>query len=106
MAITFGPREKVLALAHEKIASEPDRYYPKVYGEHEAGGTAFMYLASKPFEELGFLKLSDAPVPRLTETIQHSIFKHGLPPLMLFGLLGAAMNAFKDRGETDGGEEA
>jgi hypothetical protein len=53
---------------------------------------------------VGFLKLGDEPIPKLTETIQHSIFKFGLPPLMLFGILGAAMSVFKDKADAKGDE--
>lgn len=101
MCLTFGKRADLLELAHQKIAADPDRYHPRVYGEREVGGTAWLYLASRPFEELDFLTLGEDPIPRLTETIQHSVFKMGLPPLLLFGLLGAAMSAFRDRGGSD-----
>jgi formate dehydrogenase iron-sulfur subunit len=106
MCLTFGKRSDLLAVAREKIAAAPDRYHPEIYGEHVVGGTSFLYLAAKPFEQLGFLRLGDEPVPRLTETIQHSIFKFGLPPLMLFGLLGAAMAAFRPKDEKSEEESA
>lgn len=102
--LTFGKRADVLRLAHEKIAARPERYVPKVYGEHEVGGTRWLYLASRAFEDVGFLKLGEEPIPKLTETIQHSIFKFGLPPLMLFGILGAAMSVFKDKADAKGDE--
>ncbi|MFA6239402.1 MAG: 4Fe-4S dicluster domain-containing protein [Candidatus Hydrogenedentales bacterium] len=95
MCLTYGKRSDLLALAHEKIERHPDKYLDKVYGEHEVGGTRWLYLAAKPFEELGFQAFGDKPIPQLTETIQHSIFKFGIPPLLLFGVLGAAMTAFK-----------
>ena len=97
MALTFGKRSELLNLAHQKIETEPDRYIDHVYGENEVGGTAWLYLASKEFENLGFLKLGDHPTPSLTEAIQHGIFKFGIPPLLLFGLLGAAMFTFRER---------
>ncbi len=96
MCLTYGKRTELLALAHEKIQRHPDKYLDKVYGEHEVGGTRWLYLAAKPFEELGFQAFGDKPIPQLTETIQHSIFKFGIPPLLLFGVLGAAITAFKD----------
>lgn len=110
MCLTYGKRSELLELAHAKIAAEPDRYIDHVYGEHELGGTSWLYLAGQPFEDLGFPAVSDRPIPALTETIQHSVFKYGLPPLLLFGLLGAAMKVFRpddlDRGAHPGnGEE-
>lgn len=95
MCLTFGKRQDLLALAHEKIDTHPGQYVTHVYGEYEAGGTRWLYLAAKPFAELGLLPLPDKPVPQITETLQHGIFKHGLPPLLLYGLLAAAMFAFK-----------
>ena len=53
-ALTFGKRDDLLKLAREKIAKSPDRYIDYIYGEHEAGGTSWMYLSGVPFEHLGF----------------------------------------------------
>jgi formate dehydrogenase iron-sulfur subunit len=89
--LTYGKRSELLELAHEKIAARPDFYVNHVYGEHEAGGTSWLYIASVPFERLGFPKLGPNAPPRLTEGIQHGVFKHWIPPLALFGLLGIIM---------------
>ena len=53
-AIQFGDRDELLAEAKRRIAAEPDRYVDQVYGETEAGGTGWLYLARVPFEQLGF----------------------------------------------------
>ena len=98
-AITFGPRADLLTLAHEKIAENPGRYFDKVYGEHDAGGTAWLYLSPVPFSQLGFLDVGDKPLPAITEGLQHSVFRYGVPPLLGFALLGAAMKVFKDEEE-------
>lgn len=94
-ALMYGKRSELLAYAHQRITDNPDTYIDHIYGEHEVGGTAWMYLASKEYTELGLLELSEKPVPALTEAIQHGIFKFGIPPLMLYGLLGAAMYAYR-----------
>jgi len=52
-ALQFGPRDQLLAEAKQRIAAHPKRYIDHVYGETEAGGTAWLYLAAVPFEELG-----------------------------------------------------
>jgi hypothetical protein len=89
--LTYGKRHELLARAHQKISDQPDVYVDHVYGEHEAGGTSWLYLSSVPFEQIGFLKPgSDAP-PRLTEAIQHGVFKHFMPPVAWCGVLGLAM---------------
>jgi formate dehydrogenase iron-sulfur subunit len=52
-AVMFGERSAMLAVAHERISKNPDRYVDRVYGEKEAGGTSVLYLAGVPFEEIG-----------------------------------------------------
>lgn len=93
-SITFGKREDLLKLARQKIKEDPGRYLDRIYGEHEAGGTCWLYLAREPFTKLGFLSLPSRPMPHLTETIQHGIFAYLWAPLSLFGILGAAMWKF------------
>jgi len=45
-AIIFGEKDQLLAMAHKRIASSKGRYVDHVYGEHEAGGTAVLYISS------------------------------------------------------------
>ncbi len=90
-SLTYGKRSDLLKRAHEKIKDRPDLYIDHVYGEHEAGGTSWMYLSSVPFEEVGFLKVDEAAPPRLSETIQHGVFKHFMPPVAWCGILAMAM---------------
>ncbi|MFH0980948.1 MAG: 4Fe-4S dicluster domain-containing protein [Planctomycetota bacterium] len=66
-AIIFGKRSDLLALAREKIRREPEKYVDHVYGEYEVGGTCWLYISAKPFEELGFRTDLDAtPRPAAT----------------------------------------
>jgi len=90
-ALTFGRRDKLLELARQRIRSDPGRYIDRIYGEHEVGGTGWLYLSGEPFEKLGFLDLPSRPVPQLTEAIQHGLFSFMWAPLTLFGILGGAM---------------
>jgi len=53
-ATVFGDRDELLAEAHRRIRENPDQYVDRVYGEHEVGGTSVLFLANRPFEELGF----------------------------------------------------
>jgi hypothetical protein len=61
-----------------------------VYGEVEGGGTSWLYLSGRSFEELAGLGLP-ALAPRSpaerTEHIQHAIFKGGLGPIVVGALL-------------------
>jgi Fe-S-cluster-containing dehydrogenase component len=94
MCLTFAKRSELITLAREKIKQQPERYFNHIYGETEVGGTGWLYVTPRPASTLGFLELDDRPIPKLTETIQHSVFKHGIPPLLLAGFLAAAMKTF------------
>jgi formate dehydrogenase iron-sulfur subunit len=66
-AITFGKRSELLRLASDRISSEPHEYIDHIYGEHEAGGTDWLYISGVPFGLLGFpMDLGLTPFPELT----------------------------------------
>jgi formate dehydrogenase beta subunit len=90
-AITFGKRSTLLELAKTRIANDPGRYEDHVYGEHEAGGTCWLYVTGEPLDKLGFLEVPDEPLPKRTETIQHAMFSYLWSPAVLFAGLAAAM---------------
>jgi Ni/Fe-hydrogenase subunit HybB-like protein/Fe-S-cluster-containing dehydrogenase component len=90
-AMTFGRRNDLIALAHQKIARHPGRYVNHVYGEHEVGGTSWMYLSPVPFEQAGFLTLGNAAPGALTEAIQHGVFKYWIAPVGWYGFLATMM---------------
>jgi Fe-S-cluster-containing dehydrogenase component len=89
--ITFGKRSELLHLAQWKIRTKPGLYRQQIYGQKEVGGTSWLYLASVPFETIGFPKLGPTAPPRLTEAIQHGIFQYFAAPLILFAALGGVM---------------
>ncbi len=92
-ALTYGKRSELVALAHRKITERPGAYVNHVYGEHEVGGTSWLYLCGVPYEQVGMAALGPAAPPALTEAIQHEVFspRLGVPPLLLYGALGALM---------------
>ena len=89
--ITFGKKADLLDLARWKMKNKPGKYVDHIYGEHEVGGTSWLYLASEPFESIGFPKLGTKAPPRLTEAIQHALFQSFAAPIFLFSLLGGTM---------------
>ena len=89
--MTFGPRDKLLDLARWKIKNSPGRYVDHIFGEKEVGGTSWLYLASEPFETIGFPELADQAPPRLTESIQHGLLNYLAAPLGLYAFLGGVM---------------
>lgn len=68
-ALKAGPRGELLKEAHARIATHHDHYYPRVYGEFEAGGTSRLFISDVPFEELGLPQVGDTPVPHYAEQI-------------------------------------
>jgi len=104
-AITFGKRSELLKQAYNRLKDDPLGYVQKVYGEHEVGGTSWLYISKVPFEKLGFQTLPTHSIPHLTETIQHSIFAYMWAPLTLFALLGGAM-ALWNRDQFQGNSES
>ncbi|MEN8165683.1 MAG: 4Fe-4S dicluster domain-containing protein, partial [Acidobacteriota bacterium] len=53
-ALMFGKKQELMQIARVRIYSHPDTYVRHIYGEHEVGGTSWLYLSSVPFEQLGF----------------------------------------------------
>ncbi len=82
-AIMFGDRDELLAEAKARISADPKKYINHIYGEHEVGGTSALYLASVPFEKLGFpTNIGNRPYPSYTHVARNSI------PYVIFGVGG------------------
>jgi len=91
-AITFGKRSDLIKLAREKIMKNPDRYIDHIYGEHEVGGTSWMYISGVPFEQLDF----PANLPKKPLIEQTKGFLSAVPVVFtvwpaLFGMIYAAL---------------
>ncbi|MBW7995818.1 MAG: 4Fe-4S dicluster domain-containing protein [Candidatus Glassbacteria bacterium] len=85
-ALLFGNRSDLLQTARSRICSEPEKYISHIYGEHEVGGTECLYLASVPFEKLGFRNdLGTKPFPELTKQFLYTVpvVVTLLPPFLL-----------------------
>ncbi len=84
-ATIFGSRTEMLAEAHRRLAAEPNRYQPRVYGEHEVGGTSILYLSDIPLDFLAWKpNLGTEPLPTLTASALQKV-----PPTIL--LMGGLM---------------
>lgn len=77
-ALAFGRRHELLEEAKRRIYAEPDRYVHKVYGEHEAGGTSWLYVSDVPFEKVGLQAgVPEKPYPELVAGAL------GAPPMVM-----------------------
>lgn len=66
--LRFGKRSDLINLAHDRIRGNSRKYINHVYGEHEVGGTSWLYLSAVPFEEIGFrTDLGKTPIPKLSK---------------------------------------
>jgi Fe-S-cluster-containing dehydrogenase component len=107
-AMIFGKRSDLLRLARWKMKNNPDKYVDHIYGEHELGGTSWLYLASEPFDTIGFPKFGTKAPPRLTEAIQHGMFQYFATPIGLYAILGGIMwftGFYRDRNNSSAGKD-
>jgi Fe-S-cluster-containing dehydrogenase component len=103
-ALSFGTRSEMLDLGRSRIYTDPDNYVHQIYGENEAGGTSWLYLASVPFGELGFrTDLSHEAYPSFTKEFLYAVpFILTLVPPFLLGMSeGTKRNASADHGEEE-----
>lgn len=102
-AVIFGKRRDLIEIARERIYQNPDDYIHHIYGEHEVGGTGYLYLANVPFDQLGLpADLGTKPVPELTTD-----FLYGVPIILTLwpAFLLALSNSTKHKVETPKSED-
>jgi len=101
-ALIFGKRRDLIREARKRINDNPSQYEDHIYGEHEAGGTGFLYLSAVPFNELGFsTSLQTESYPSLSKGFLYSVPTiFVLWPAMLLGLREATKNN-KNNSESD-----
>ncbi|NOX33675.1 MAG: 4Fe-4S dicluster domain-containing protein [Deltaproteobacteria bacterium] len=87
-ALVFGKRKDLLKIAWKRIYKNPDHYIEHVYGEHEMGGTSWLYLSSVPFEQIGMSEdLGVTPAPKFTSGALGTVpMVVGLWPVLLTGV--------------------
>ena len=84
-ATVFGSRPHLLAEARRRMTATPGKYTPRVYGEHEVGGTSVLYLSNTSLDFLAWKpELGEQALPELTWQALSKV-----PPIVLF--MGALM---------------
>ncbi|HTG01351.1 MAG TPA: 4Fe-4S dicluster domain-containing protein [Nitrospirota bacterium] len=100
-ALTFGKREDLIKLARERMMKNPGKYVEHIFGEHEAGGSSWLYISSVPFETYGFpTDIQKAPLLENTKGFLASV------PLVFTiwpALFGMLYSATKHRDSSDEG---
>ena len=96
-ALMFGMKRDLMEIARVRIYNHPRHdTCAQIYGEHEVGGTGWLYLAAVPFDQLGFrTDLGTTPYPEFTRDFLYGV------PVALFGLpaLLLALNLLAERSE-------
>ena len=74
------------------LIDEPDRYIDHIYGEHEVGGTNWLYISGVPFEHLGFpTNLPKKPIIELSKGFLSTVSVVFTVWPALFGMVYAAV---------------
>jgi formate dehydrogenase iron-sulfur subunit len=102
-ALTFGKRRELIKEARKRISSKPDQYFDYIYGEHEAGGTAFLYITGVPGNELGLnTSLQTKSYPELSKGFLYSVPTiFVLWPAILLGMREATKNNNSNTNENE-----
>lgn len=66
-ATLFGDMDQLIAVAKKRLQNHPEKYYQKIYGLEDAGGSHVLVISPVPFEQLGYVtKLPQESMPEFT----------------------------------------
>jgi formate dehydrogenase iron-sulfur subunit len=87
-ALVYGKRSDLLMIARQRMRAFPGRYLNHIYGEHEMGGTNWLYVSGVPFKAIGMREdLGTVPAPELTAGALAAVpVVAGLWPVLLTGI--------------------
>jgi formate dehydrogenase iron-sulfur subunit len=105
-ALVYGKRADLINIARDRMSTFPGRYLNHIYGEHEMGGTNWLYISGVPFREIGLREdLGITPAPELTSGALAAVpIVAGLWPVLLTGIY--AINQRKEKISTQERQEA
>jgi Fe-S-cluster-containing dehydrogenase component len=106
-AVIYGKREALLSEAKRRVAADPKRYNPTIFGEKEGGGTQVLYLsaAGVSFEQLGLPRLPEESSAHFSESASHAPYLHGITPVALYAAMAFVINRNKKKEDAEHGEE-
>ncbi len=96
-ALAFGERDRLLKIAGQRMGKFPGRYIDHIYGEHEMGGTGWLYLSPRPFNQIAMREdLGVHPASQFTSGPLSAVpIVVGLWPVLLTGIY--AISKRKDK---------
>jgi formate dehydrogenase iron-sulfur subunit len=102
-ALLYGTRRELIKEARKRINDNPEQYIDSIYGEHEAGGTGFLYLSGVPFDEVGLnTSLQKKSYPELSKGFLYSVPTiFVLWPAILLGIREATKNNHSNQEENE-----
>jgi Fe-S-cluster-containing dehydrogenase component len=105
-AVVFGKRDELLLEAKRRVAAEPKRYEPTVFGEKEGGGTQVLYLsaAGVKFTDLGLPALPDESQAEFSTSASHAPYLSGVTPIALYAAMAFVIRRNKKKEEAEHGE--
>lgn len=106
-ALIYGKRSELIELAYERMRNNPHKYINHIYGQHEVGGTSWLYLSSVPFEKLGFkTDIGEKPIPHLSKgfLFMVKVFEVILAWPLVFAAF-YALSKLRDRNNTGSSEK-
>ena len=89
-ALIYGERDDLIKIARNRIEAHPELYVDHLYGEHEVGGTSWLYLSGTPFNQIGMREdLGTTSGPELNSSALSVVaMVPALWPLLLAGVYG------------------
>ncbi len=72
--MVFGKRGDLIEIARTRIYQRPNDYHHYLYGEHEVGGTGWLYISPVSMDQLAFkTDLGFTPYPEFTKQFLYSV---------------------------------
>lgn len=105
-ALVYGRRTDLIKVARERMRAFPGKYIDHIYGEHEMGGTSWLYISGVPFKEIGLREdLGTTAAPQMTSGALAAVpIVAGAWPVLLLGIY--AVTKARDRVAKEEKQEA